>query len=338
MSTASAIRLQIETALSGKIPSALTPHPKMIRPVVKTGIEGLDDLLRGGLPIGAVSELTGPECSGRTSVALSFLARITQANKVCAWIDVSNAFDPASAAAVGVYLRKLLWVRCGVRELDAAQANRRFILPDKYFVPAPIKRGLHGGGFGPHPRTEVHGLSEAVGDLFSPRCAEPAHRSRPKQTTAEPNLKLVTDPVRPRRRAKQYAAIEQGLRSADLLLQTGGFSAIVLDLAGMAPAFIARIELSTWHRYRLAAERTQSSILLLTQYPCAKSSSELQLKLFPAKEFVGDPTVFAGIRPQVEVVRQRFTHEESNVILLRKPPQSTRTASWENHTTWAVRR
>jgi len=33
-----------------------------------------------------VSELTGPECSGRTSVALSFLARISEADKVCAWI------------------------------------------------------------------------------------------------------------------------------------------------------------------------------------------------------------------------------------------------------------
>jgi recombination protein RecA len=338
MFTASAIRLQIETALARTIPSALTPHPKVIRPVAKTGIEGLDDLLRGGLPIGAVSELTGPECSGRTSVALSFLARITQANKVCAWIDVSNAFDPASAAAVGVHLKKLLWVRCGVRELDAALANRRFVLPDRYFVPSPIKKGLHGGGFGPHPRTEVQGLPEAVGDLFSPHCAEPEHRPQAKQMTAEPSLKLVTEPVRPRRRAKHYATIEQGLRSADLLLQTGGFSAIVLDLASIAPEFIARIELSTWHRYRLAAERTQSSILLLTQYPCAKSSSEFQLKLFPAEEIAGDPTVFAGTRPQVEVVRQRFTHEESIVIPLRKPPQSTRTASWKNHTTWVVRR
>lgn len=51
--------------------------------------------------------------------------------------------------------------------------------------------------------------------------------------------------------------------SADLLLQTGGFSAIVLDMGSLAPEYVARIELSTWHRYRLAAERTQSSILLL---------------------------------------------------------------------------
>ena len=74
MVSAATIRMQVESALARKIPSALTPQAKMVRPVAATGIEALDDVLRGGLPIGAVSELVGPECSGRTSLALSFLA------------------------------------------------------------------------------------------------------------------------------------------------------------------------------------------------------------------------------------------------------------------------
>jgi hypothetical protein len=44
------------------------------------------------------------------------------------------------------------------------------------------------------------------------------------------------------------------------------------------------------------------------------------------------------MRPHVEIVRQQFTQTESNVVPLRKPPQSTRTVSWENRTTWAVHR
>lgn len=337
MSTASAIRIQIESALAKKIPSALTPKPKMIRPVVETGIEPIDELLSGGLPVGTVTELFGPECSGRTSVALSFVARMTEANKVCAWIDISNMLDPASAAAVGVNLKKLLWVRCGVHQTMTARTAQRFLLPEKYFTSRPIMKGLHGGGFGPHPRTEVRGLSDAVGDLFAPRCAEPQHRQRPYKESAEPSSSPIAQTVRSPKRAKQYDSIEQGVRSADLLLQTGGFSAIVLDLGSIAPEYVARIELSTWHRYRLAAERTQSSILLLSQYPCAKSSSELQLKLLPAKEIIGDSTVFTGIRSQLEVVRQRFTQQESNVIPLRKPPQNAHAASWDNRTTWTVR-
>ena len=310
----------------------------MVRPVIETGIQPLDDLLRGGLPVGSVSELTGPECSGRTSVALSFLARITQADKVCAWIDASNTFDPASASAMRVNLKKLLWVRCGVQAAISARASKRFHFPEKYLTPSPAKKGLHGGGFGPHPRTEVRGLSDAVGNLFSPRCAEPQHEPRPQKDSCEPSLIPVTQVVRSPKRAKQYDAIEQAVRSVDLLLQTGGFSAIVLDLGSVAPEYVTRIELSTWHRYRLAAERTQSSILLLSQYPCAKSSSELQLRLSSAEEIRQDTTVFSGMQPHVEVARHRFIQEETKVVPLRKPPQSTRAASWDNHTTWAVRR
>jgi recombination protein RecA len=310
----------------------------MVRSVVETGIQPLDDLLRGGFPAGSVSELTGPECSGRTSVALSFLARITQADKICAWIDASNAFDPPSASAVGVNLKKLLWVRCGVQQAITSRASKRFHLPEKYQIPSPAKKGLHGGGFGPHPRTEVRGLSDAVGDLFSPRCAEPQHEPRPNKDSAEPSLIPVTQVVRSPKRAKQYDTIEQAVRSVDLLLQIGGFSAIVLDLGSIAPEYVARIELSTWHRYRLAAERTQSSILLLSQYPCAKSSSELQLRLSSAEEIKEDATVFSGMQSHVEVMRHRFTKSETKIVPLRKPPQSTRMASWESYTTWAVRR
>ncbi|HWH58388.1 MAG TPA: hypothetical protein VN682_12205, partial [Terriglobales bacterium] len=154
----------------------------------------------------------------------------------------------------------------------------------------------------------------------------------------KPSLTPVTQVVRSSKRAKPYDAIEQGVRSADLLLQTGGFSAIVLDMGSVAPEYVARIELSTWHRYRLAAERTQSSLLLLSQYPCANNSSELQLRLSATEALGKDTTVFNGMQPQVELIRQRFTQAESNVVPLRKPPQSTRAACWENQTTWAVRR
>jgi recombination protein RecA len=128
----------------------------MMRPAAATGIEPLDDVLRAGLPIGAISEMVGPECSGRTSVALSFLAQATKAGKVCCWIDVANTFDPASAAAIGVDLTRLLWVRCGVVQTRVQRDARNFVLAEKYLIPSPHKKGLHGGGFGPHPRSEVN--------------------------------------------------------------------------------------------------------------------------------------------------------------------------------------
>jgi hypothetical protein len=132
--------------------------------------------------------------------------------------------------------------------------------------------------------------------------------------------------------------MEQALRSADLLLQGGGFSAIVLDMGSLAPEFSLRVPLATWHRYRLASERTQSSILLLTQHPCAKSSAELLLCLQPTVPLDDEATVFTGLQPHAEVVRQRFTQTESNVVSIRKPPHRVNTASWHSRMTWAGRR
>ncbi|MBB6144680.1 RecA/RadA recombinase [Silvibacterium bohemicum] len=340
---AATVRLQIEAALAHRIPSALTPAPRTIRPVAATGIPAIDALLEGGLPLGAITEVVGSECSGRVSLALSFLAGMTQAGKVCAWIDVSDALDPESAAAAGVDLCRLLWVRCGVQPplqpLTPEQPG--FSLPKTYLVAPAAKKGLHGGGFGLHPRNEVKGLSDAVGGLLqpeslAPRCAEPQRRVRRQKEVFEPNMKpVVQRNQKPLSPARPWSRIEQALRVTDLLLQAGGFSAIVLDMGGIAPEHALRVPLATWFRYRAAAERTQASILLLTQHSCAKSSGELLLRLQPGDARGEEATVFTGIRHRIEVVRRRFTQEPSNVVSLRKPPQSVSTADWQSRTTWA---
>jgi hypothetical protein len=124
MPAAAALRLQIVHALASRFPSALTPAPCTIRDVAPTGIEEADQLLDGGLPVGAISEITGPPSSGRTSLALSFLARRTAETRVCAWVDTNDAFDPESAAANGVDLSRLLWVRCQDRPQPQTRAAR----------------------------------------------------------------------------------------------------------------------------------------------------------------------------------------------------------------------
>jgi hypothetical protein len=124
MPTAAILRRQIEANLANRIPSALTPAPRTMRPVVATGIQTIDELLQGGLPLGAIAEIVGPECSGRTSFALSFLTQMTQAQKVCAWIDVSDMLDLESAAAAGVDLSRLLWVHCGVQTTSRARHQK----------------------------------------------------------------------------------------------------------------------------------------------------------------------------------------------------------------------
>lgn len=112
MLSSAAIRQQIESDFQNRYPSVLTPAARTIREVACTGIPQIDKLLDGGLPIGAISEITGLTSSGRTTVSMAFLARRTQDGNVCAWIDTNDSLDPESAAANGIILKHLLWVRC----------------------------------------------------------------------------------------------------------------------------------------------------------------------------------------------------------------------------------
>lgn len=356
MSTAFALRSQIEAALADRIPSALTPTPRVIRPVMPTGVGAVDEVLGGGLPAGALTEMVGAECSGRTTLALSFVAQATGAGKVCAWVDASDALSPESAAACGADLARLLWVRCGVVRPGSAQPvlheerGTGFSVPKKYFVPKPGIKGLHGGGMGGHPRGEARGMEAAVSGLLRPEATEPQHQARPRMGTAgmvceaaalasvawsEANRKGVLSG-----KGRPWSRIEQALRATDLLLQAGGFGAIVLDMGSLAPEHVSRIPLATWFRYRAGAERTQASVLLLTQYACSKSSAGLVLRFDGGETLVQEATVLAGFARRIEVSRQRFAGPESveKVVTLRKPPHRAGVATWRSHTTWAVRR
>jgi hypothetical protein len=340
MTSAIAIRLQIEASLAHRIPSALTPRPRVVCPVAPTGVAALDELIGGGLPLGAISEMTGPACSGRSAAALSFVSLLTCAGSVCAWVDVSDAFDPESAAAAHVDLSRLLWVRCAVSaERAHPAADYKFTLPEKYLVPAPVKHGLHGGGCGGHPRNEVRELADAVSGLLrpetiAPRCAESQPKVRAERETFTPHRQRTPQTNLRTHPGKPWARIEQALRVTDLLLQAGGFSAIVLDVAGITAEYVSRVPMTTWFRYRAAAERTQASVLLLTQHPCAKSSGELLLRFQPGEANNDEPTVFTGLQHRVEIARQRFA-AQSNVVPLHKPPQRANETHWRSRTTWA---
>lgn len=106
-----ALRSKVELALAGRVAAPFTYRDRKIVATVSTGIPEIDSLT-GGLPRGALTEIFGPPCSGRTSLLLSALSARTAQEEACALIDGADAFDPYSAEAAGVDLQKLLWVRC----------------------------------------------------------------------------------------------------------------------------------------------------------------------------------------------------------------------------------
>ena len=349
----------------------------------------MDQLLQGGLPIGTVTEFVGEECSGRTSMALAYVAAIVQAGNVCAWIDVADALEPETVAANGIDLERLLWVRCGPRQQspqNLPEASQR--APDPMGVSTLQPR--HTGGGSPHPRSEGRDMPQAIGAMLKahgglydrqvrrekqsagtpgipnrplshcsehreeqvnsdrlpprrgdnlaiiPRCSEPLPRRIPnqpsgKQLLVKPSAMFSTGT---RDSSKPWRALDQALRAADLLLQSGGFSAIILDLGSTPPEFAWRIPLATWFRFRAACERTRVSLVLLTQHPCARSSAELVVRL-QAGSMEAQNKVMTGIRYHAATERSRSHESYSQVVPIRKPPQSERPGEWKSEAAWA---
>jgi hypothetical protein len=248
MSTAATLRRQIEEDLEHQFPSALTPAPRSIRETAPSGIDAVDRLLEGGLPVGAITEIVGAASSGRTSLALSFVAQRTAEGRVCAWVDVHDVLDPESAAASGVALKQLLWVRC-------------------------------------------------------------------------------RDQVQRKPGEKPWTRLDQALRAADLLLQAGGFAAIVLDLGDTAPEHAYRIPLATWFRFRQAADRTRCCFLILGKSAYAQSSAGLALECSQVQPESAGGTVLRGFTYAVSRGRLRFGAGQPGT---RKPPVS----SWSSSASW----
>jgi hypothetical protein len=88
----------------------LRGEDRRLRPLA-TGVVELDGLLEGGFPRGALSEIHGPASSGRTGALLGLIARTTSRGALAALVDPLDRFDPSSAAAAGVELSRLLWLR-----------------------------------------------------------------------------------------------------------------------------------------------------------------------------------------------------------------------------------
>jgi len=76
---------------------------------ISTGSLGLDIALgAGGLPMGRIVEIFGPESSGKTTLTLEVIAEAQRNGKVCAFVDAEHALDPIYAEKLGVNINELL--------------------------------------------------------------------------------------------------------------------------------------------------------------------------------------------------------------------------------------
>ncbi|MEA2012638.1 MAG: recombinase RecA [Verrucomicrobiota bacterium] len=93
-------------------------------PAISTGALSLDIALGvGGLPRGRITEIYGPESSGKTTLCQHVIANAQKQGGLCAFIDTENALDPQYAKQVGVNTDELLISQpdCGEDALNIAE-------------------------------------------------------------------------------------------------------------------------------------------------------------------------------------------------------------------------
>ncbi|HEY7791529.1 MAG TPA: hypothetical protein VIC33_13505 [Vicinamibacterales bacterium] len=166
-----------------------------------TAVPALDHVLQGGLPRGQMSELIGPASSGRTTVLLQLMAATTREGELVGLVDGLDRFDPASAAAAGIVLDQVLWLR---------------------------------------------------GHLVS-------HVG----VGRELNQRELT----------------RAIEACALMIQSGGFGLVALDLGGLPAAGLRRVPFTTWLRLQRMLEESQTACVLLGDVPMARSTAGLTLAL-----------------------------------------------------------
>jgi RecA/RadA recombinase len=107
----------LRASLEASIAAKLSSGSELVRAIARqrreeilpTTIEPLDALLGGGLARGKMTEIAGR--GTRFSIVIAALAAATSIGEAAALIDAGDSFDPQLAAAAGVDLQRLLWVR-----------------------------------------------------------------------------------------------------------------------------------------------------------------------------------------------------------------------------------
>ena len=134
---------------------------------------------------GCLAEISGEPSSGKTSLVLSLLSKLTQEGEVCAVVDSCDSFDPRSAHLANVALENLLWVKCG-GELERAFMAADYLVQAKGFGVIWLNlNGLSKRHLSRVPRTYWYRYRTRIKEtptLFMVTAAEPVAGSASQQS------------------------------------------------------------------------------------------------------------------------------------------------------------
>jgi hypothetical protein len=124
---------------------------------------------------------------------------------------------------------------------------------------------------------------------------------------------------------KMEKPVEQALRVTDLLLQSGGFGLVIIDLGGAPLKMARRIPLTSWFRFQRAVEHTATVLFVISQVPCARICASLLLKVsgkklsavssqLSAKTPPAHAQLLHGLQVQGELLRSRLERKPAGSV------------------------
>lgn len=140
--------------------------------VIPTGIPSLDKALGiGGIPLGRIVEIYGPEAAGKTTLALTILAQCQKKGGQVAFVDAEHALDPIYAANIGVDMDKVLLSQpdSGEQALEVVEAIAKsgevqVVIVDSVAALVP-RAELDGDMAAQHPGLQARLMSKAMRKL-----------------------------------------------------------------------------------------------------------------------------------------------------------------------------
>ena len=253
--------------------------------LLASGLTDIDGLIGGGFPADRLSEITGPPSSGRTSVGLALLARITGQGELAAFVDRADAFDPASAAAAGVDLDRVLWARAGAWREALLAVERLLETEGIPLVMLDLGSGSSAGSRSRAPAMVGSRSSAAVGSR-SPAAAgsrsSATMGSRASATVGSRASAAVGSRVE---RARRRRSASRRGREADVL---------------------ERIPASAWIRLARLATGTESALVVLSDRRLTGSQADLVLEMQSERpRFTGTPPLLEAVGRRALLVRRR---------------------------------
>ncbi len=126
---------------------------------------------------------------------------------------------------------------------------------------------------------------------------------------------------------RMESPVDQALRVTDLLLQSGGFGLVIIDLGDVPLKTARRIPLTSWFRFQRAIEHTSTVLFVVTQGACAQTCATLLLKVQSAKKLsalsyqlsaLKTPThakLLNELRIETEILRSRMPRKPAQSVI-----------------------